>query len=40
MQDVIKSCIIKDSFEVQDRPIHFQLTDYKRLIDMFSDPAL
>ena len=33
MNDVTKSNHIKDSFKVQDRPMDFNLTEYKKFID-------
>lgn len=40
MNDVTKSCAVKDPFKVQARPMDFNVTEYKIFMDMISDSTL
>lgn len=40
MHDIIKSCLGKDPFKGQSRPIDFNITEYKKLMYMASGSTL
>lgn len=40
MHDVIKSCMSKKLYKVQDRPMGFNITEYQKVIDIVIDSTL